>query len=375
MDQSLNPSILFIPHPSALIPVKLSRMTLTITELDAGGGGHERVALGVDEASGYRGIIAVHSTALGPALGGTRFWNYASDGEALTDALRLSRGMTYKNALARIPFGGGKSVIIGDNRTRERASVFRAHGRFVETFEGRYITAEDVGTSPADMELCRAETRHAAGLVGRSGDPSPFTAHGVFRAMQAAARFRWGADSLAGRTVALQGLGNVGLNLARELREAGARLVVADVDPERARRAAAELGAAAVEPAEIYGAAADVFAPCALGGVLNDETLPRLTVEIVCGAANNQLLEARHGDALDARGILYAPDYAANAGGVINGCRELLGWTPQRSYERVHALYDTLLDIFRLSRDQNVPTHLAADRLAEARLRAGVGPR
>ncbi len=349
---------------------------MTITELDAGGGGsHERAAMCVDEASGYRGIIAVHSTALGPALGGTRFWDYASDAEALTDALRLSRGMTYKNALAGIPFGGGKSVIIGDNRTREREGIFRAHGRFVETFAGRYITAEDVGTSPADMELCRAETRHAAGLAGRSGDPSPFTAHGVFRAMQAAAKFRWGADSLSGRTVALQGLGNVGLNLARELRDAGARLVVADVDAGRARRAADELGARPVAPDEIYGVAADVFAPCALGGGLNDETLPRLKAEIVCGAANNQLLEARHGDALDARGLLYAPDYAANAGGVINGCRELLGWTPEHSYERVHALYDTLLHIFALARDAGMPTHAAADRLAEERLRGAASAR
>ena len=343
---------------------------MTITELDARGGGHERVALCSDPESGYRGIIAVHSTALGPALGGTRFWNYASDEEALTDALRLSRGMTYKNALADVPFGGGKSVIIGDNRTREREKIFHAHGRFVETFGGGYITAEDVGTSPADMELCRAETQRVAGLTGRSGDPSPFTAHGVFRAMQAAAQFRWGADSLAGRTVALQGLGNVGVNLARELRDAGAQLVVTDVDPERARRAADELGAASVAPEEIYGVAADVFAPCALGGVLNDETLTQLKVEIVCGAANNQLLEARHGDALDAHGILYAPDYAANAGGVINGCRELLGWTPERSYERVHALYDTLLHIFSLAHSEGTPTHAAADRLAEERLRA-----
>ena len=350
-------------------------MTMTITELDARGGGHERVALCSDPEVGYRGIIAVHSTALGPALGGTRFWDYASDEEALVDALRLARGMTYKNALAGIPFGGGKSVIIGDNRTRERERVFRAHGRFVEIFAGSYITAEDVGTTPADMELCRAETRHAAGLAGGSGDPSPFTARGVLRAMQAAAKFRWGADSLAGRTVALQGLGHVGLYLARALRESGARLVVADVDAGRARRAADELGARPVAPDEIYGVAADVFAPCALGGVLNDETLPQLKVEIVCGAANNQLLEARHGDALHARGILYAPDYAANAGGVINGCRELLGWTPERSGERVRALYDTLLHIFTLARDAGVPTHAAADRLAEARLRDAAAAR
>jgi leucine dehydrogenase len=342
---------------------------MKITELDARGrGGHERVVLCEDGRAGYRAVVAVHSTAAGPALGGTRLWNYPSVEAAVTDALRLARGMTYKNALAGLPFGGGKSVIIADARTVERGELFRAHGRFVETFGGRYVTAEDVGTTPADMEVVARETRHVAGLTNRSGDPSPHTAHGVFRAMQAAARFRWGADSLAGRAVAVQGCGNVGLNLARELRAAGARLVVTDVDEERARRAALELGARLVAPEEIYGAAADVFAPCALGGVVNDETIPRLRAEIVCGAANNQLLEARHGDALDARGRLYAPDYAANAGGVINGCRELLGWTPEQSAQKVHALYDTLLDIFRLARDENTPTHSAADRLAEARL-------
>jgi leucine dehydrogenase len=348
---------------------------MRITELDAGRGeGHERVALGEDDGAGYRAVVAVHSTALGPALGGTRLWNYASVGEAVDDALRLSRGMTYKNALAGLPFGGGKSVIIADGRSVDREKLFRAHGRFVETFKGAYVTAEDVGTTPADMERVARETRHVAGLAALSGDPSPHTARGVFRAMQAAARFRWGADSLAGRTVTVQGCGSVGLNLARELRRAGARLVVADVDEERARRAAQELDAQLVAPGEITDAGADVFAPCALGGVINDETISRLRVEIVCGAANNQLREARHGDALHARGILYAPDYAANAGGVINGCRELLGWTPEQSSEKINSLYDTLLDIFRLARGENIPTHAAADRLAEARLRAGVAP-
>ena len=345
---------------------------MKITELDVRGrGDHERVALCEDAEAGYRAVVAIHSTVLGPALGGTRLWNYGSVDEAVSDALRLARGMTYKNALAGLPFGGGKSVIIADGRSIDREKIFRAHGRFVETFKGGYMTAEDVGTSPSDMALVERETSYVAGLAGRSGDPSPHTAHGVFRAMQAAARFRWGADSLAGRTVAVQGCGNVGLNLARELRRAGARLVVADVDGERAGRAARELDAQQVGTDEIYDAEADVFAPCALGGVVNDDTLARLRVEVVCGAANNQLLEARHGDALHARDILYAPDYAANAGGVVNGCRELLGWTPEQSAQKVHSLYDTLLDIFTLARDENVPTHAAADRLAEARLRAG----
>jgi leucine dehydrogenase len=340
---------------------------MRITELEAGG--HELLLSCVDESAGYRGFIAVHSTRLGPAVGGTRFWSYASDEEAVADALRLSRGMTYKNALAGLPLGGGKSVIVGDNRTRERERIFRAHGRFVETLGGRYVTAEDVGTSPADMEVVRAQTRHVAGLPGRSGDPSPATARGVLRAMQAAARFRWGSDELKGRRVAIQGLGHVGYQLARGLRAAGARLFVSDTDESRVRRAVEEFGAARAAW-EIYSVGADIFAPCALGGVLNDETIPRLRVEIVAGAANNQLLEARHGDALASRGILYAPDYVANAGGVINGCVELLGWRPEDARRKVEAIYDTLLNIFRLARADSVPPHVAADRLAEERLKA-----
>ena len=343
---------------------------MEVSELATVRGEYEQVASCVDEV-GYRGLIAIHSTALGPAVGGTRFWHYASDGAAVEDLLRLARGMTYKNALAGIPFGGGKSIIIGDNSTTNRGPIFRAHGRFVETFGGRYITAEDVGTSPADMEYVRLETRHVAGLPGRSGDPAPFTARGVLRALQAAAKHSWGSDSLAGRKVALQGCGHVGYHLAASLHTAGARLIVADVDPARAERLVKEFGAVAVVPEEIYGSRADVFAPCALGGVINDQTIPRLKVEIVVGAANNQLLEARHGDALARSGILYAPDFAANAGGVINGCRELLGWEPSHAAAKVDEIYDTLLDIFGTAEAEGIPTYKAAERLAERRLRAG----
>ena len=329
---------------------------------------HERVLSCRDEANGYHGIIAIHSTRLGPALGGARFWNYASQEDALFDVLRLSRGMTYKNALAGLPFGGGKSIIIGDNRTTRRAELFRAHGRFVETLGGSYITAEDVGTSTTDMEYVLTVTQHVAGLANRSGDPSPVTARGVFRAMQAAARHRWGADEIAGRKVALQGCGHVGYYLAKELHEAGAKLIVTDVDRARFERVVGECGAESVEPEEIYGVKADIFAPCALGGILNDRTLPQLKVEIVAGAANNQLLDARHGEALAARDILYAPDYAANAGGVINGCIELLGWEQAESRTKVEAIYDTLLEIFQLAETDGIPTYKAADQLAEARL-------
>jgi leucine dehydrogenase len=329
---------------------------------------HERVLFGRDEASGYRGIIAIHSTQLGPALGGARFWNYASEADALTDVLRLSRGMTYKNALAGLPFGGGKSIIIGDNRTLQREELFRAHGRFVETLGGSYLTAEDVGTTTADMEFVLMETEHVAGLAHLSGDPSPVTARGVFRAMQAAARHRWGTDELAGRRVALQGCGHVGYYLAKELREAGAQLIVTDVDGERIERVVSDYEAERVAPEEIYAVEADIFAPCALGGILNDRTIPQLKTEIVAGAANNQLLEARHGETLNARGILYAPDYAANAGGVINGCIELLNWEQSHSRAKVEAIYDTLLEIFQLADAQGIPTSKAADQLAEARL-------
>lgn len=333
---------------------------------------HERVLSGRDEASGYRGIIAIHSTRLGPALGGARFWNYPSDRDALTDVLRLARGMTYKNALAGLPFGGGKSIIIGDNKTTRRAEIFRAHGRFVETLEGLYITAEDVGTGTADMDYVRLETEHVGGLADRSGDPSPVTAHGVFRAMQAAAQHRWGTDEIDGRRVALQGCGHVGYYLAKELHEAGAHLIVTDVDAEKVERVVVELGAERVAPEEIYAVEADVFAPCALGGIFNDETISQLRVEIIAGAANNQLLDKRHGESLAARGILYAPDYAANAGGVINGCIELLGWEQAESRAKVETIYDTLLEIFRLAEIKGIPTYKAADQLAEARLQQAV---
>jgi leucine dehydrogenase len=289
---------------------------------------------------------------------------------AVKDLLRLARGMTYKNALAGIPFGGGKSIVLSNGNLIDREELFRAHGRFVETFGGRYITAEDVGTSPADMEFVRMETRHVAGLLGKSGDPSPVTARGVFRALQAAAKHRWGSDDVTGRTVALQGCGNVGYYLASNLKQAGARLIATDVDAAKVDRVAKEFGAVAVAPEEIYASDADIFAPCALGGIINDETIPQLKVEIVVGGANNQLLEARHGDELHRLGIVYAPDYAANAGGMINGCRELLGWEPAQSAAKVEEIYDTLLDIFRTAEAEGIPTYKAADRLAERRLQS-----
>jgi len=332
--------------------------------------GHEQLVLCQDAAAGYRGIIAVHSTTLGPALGGTRFWNYASDEDAIVDALRLARGMTYKNAVAGLNLGGGKSVIIGDNKTADREMIFRAHGRFVESLGGRYITAEDVGTSTADMDYVHMETDYVSGLAGRSGDPSPVTAHGVFRAIQASAKVRWGSDDLSTRTIAVQGCGHVGYYLSKELHEAGAKLIVTDIDPERVQRVVNELGARAVSSDEIYGVQADIFAPCALGAIINDATIPRLKVEIVAGAANNQLLEERHGDALEKRNILYTPDYVANAGGVINVYGEIADWTSERSFRKADEIYDTILKVFAIADAEKIPTYLAADRLAEQRINA-----
>jgi leucine dehydrogenase len=331
--------------------------------------GYERVVFGIDDSAGYQGIIIIHSTALGPAVGGTRLWRYPTNDAALTDGLRLARGMTYKNALADVPFGGGKSIVIDNGNGADRAAIFRAHGRLVESLAGKYITAEDVGTSPGDMEFVLEETQHVAGLQARSGDPSPRTARGVFRAMQAAAKYRWGSDDLSGKTVAIQGCGHVGYYLGGELHRAGAKLIVTDVDQERVKRMVTDYDAKAVSLEDIYSAPADIFAPCALGGVINDQTIPKLTAKMVVGAANNQLLEPRHGDLLEERGILYAPDYAANAGGIINGCcLEMMGWTVEQTAQKLEAIYDTLLKIFDIAEREHVPTYKAADHLTEQRL-------
>ena len=333
--------------------------------------GHEQVVCCSDKSTGYRGVIAIHDTTLGPALGGCRFWNYASDDEAVTDALRLSRGMTYKNAVAGLNLGGGKSVIIGDNRTANREMIFRAHGRFVESLGGRYVTAEDVGTGTADMDYVHMETEYVAGLANRSGDPSPVTAHGVFRSIEASAKWRWGSSSLSGKTILVQGLGNVGNYLMKELTAAGAKLIVTDIRQEKVAHAVKEYGAKAVSDTEIYSQQADIYAPCALGATINDDTIPKLKVEIVCGGANNVLLEPRkHGEALEKRSILYAPDFVANAGGVINVYSELAGWTRERALRKADEIFDTLLGVFAIAKEKGIPSYEAADALAERRLAA-----
>jgi len=330
--------------------------------------GHEEIVMCSDPSVGYKGILAVHSTKLGPALGGTRFWQYSTDEEGITDALRLSRGMTYKNAVAGLHLGGGKSIIIGDNKTKNREKIFRAHGRFVETLGGRYITAEDVGTNTKDMSYVQMETKHVAGLAGKSGDPSPVTAHGVFRAVQASANRMWGSDGLEGKTVAVQGCGSVGSYLAGELHEAGAKLIVSDIDAAKTARVEKATGAKVVQGDAIFSADADIFSPCALGGIINDKTIPKLKARIVAGGANNQLLEERHGDELQRRGILYAPDYVANAGGVINVYGEVVGWDAQRALDKADDIYDTILKVFDIAEANKIPTYEAEDRLAEQRL-------
>jgi leucine dehydrogenase len=332
--------------------------------------GHEQLLLSHDPSCGYLGIIAIHDTTLGPALGGTRFWQYQNTDEAVTDALRLARGMTYKAAVAGINLGGGKSVIIGDNRRVDREALFRAHGRFVETLNGRYITAEDVGTGPADMEYIKLETDHVAGLLGLSGDPSPVTAYGTYVGMKAAAKACWGSDSLAGKTVSVQGAGNVAYHLCRHLHEDGVRLNVTDIRPEKVKRVVDEFGAVGVAHDGIYDQKAHIYAPCALGATINDDTIPRLKVEIIAGAANNQLAEDRHGDELQKRGVLYAPDYVINGGGVINVYGEIHRWPAERSLKKAGEIYETLLRIFEIARNDKIPTYKAADRLAEQRIAA-----
>jgi leucine dehydrogenase len=334
--------------------------------------GHEQVVFCHEASCGYFGIIVIHDTTLGPALGGTRFWNYNSTDEAVTDALRLARGMTYKAAVAGLDLGGGKSVIVGDNKRADRETLFRAHGRFVESLGGRYITAEDIGTSPADMEYVRGETSHVAGLQNLSGDPSPVTGYGVYMGMKAAAKQRWGKDSLAGKTVLVQGAGKVAYYLCSHLHEEGARIVVTDIDAAKVKRVVGEFGATTVAPDAIYDQKGDIYAPCALGATVNDDTLKRLKVEVVAGGANNQLAEERHGIQLEKQGMLYAPDFVINGGGLINVYGELEGWPLDRAKRKAAEIYDAILKIFAIAGRDGIPSFQAADRLAEERI-ASVG--
>ncbi|WP_088006386.1 branched-chain amino acid dehydrogenase [Indiicoccus explosivorum] len=332
---------------------------------------YEQLVFCQDKTSGLKAIICIHDTTLGPALGGTRMWNYKSEEEAIEDAIRLGRGMTYKNAAAGLNLGGGKTVIIGDPLKDKNEEMFRAFGRFIQGLNGRYITAEDVGTTVADMDLIHEETDFVTGVseaFGSSGNPSPVTAYGCFLGIKAAAKEAFGDDSLEGKTVTVQGVGNVAFTLCRHLHEDGAKLIVTDINKEAVQRAVEEFGATAVEPDEIYSQEADIFAPCALGAIINDETIPQLKVKVVAGSANNQLKEERHGDMLEERGIVYAPDFVINAGGVINVADELYGYNQERAMKRVETIYDSITRIFAISKRDGIPSYQAADRLAEERI-------
>jgi leucine dehydrogenase len=298
-------------------------------------------------------------------------WTYASEEDAIEDALRLSRGMTYKNAAAGLNLGGGKTVIIGDPRKDKNEEMFRAFGRYIQGLNGRYITAEDVGTTVEDMDLIHEETDFVTGIspaFGSSGNPSPVTAYGVYRGMKAAAKEAFGTDSLEGKVVAVQGVGNVSYNLCRHLHEEGAKLIVTDINKESVARAVESFGATAVNPDEIYGVDCDIYAPCALGAVINDQTINQIRAKVIAGAANNQLKESVHGDQIHEKGIIYAPDYVINAGGVINVADELLGYNRERALKKVETVYDTIERVIEIAKRDQIPTYKAADRMAEERI-------
>lgn len=335
--------------------------------------GHERVLICSNPEVGLKAIIAVHSTTLGPGLGGVRMWPYNSFDEAMRDVLRLSRGMTYKAAAAGLNLGGGKAVIIGDPKKDKSEALFRSFGQYIHSLGGLYISAEDVGITVEDCETIRIETPWVTGVsaaLGGSGDPSPVTAFGTLQGMKAAAMRKW-SSTLEGKTVAIQGLGSVGMWLASYLRDEGASAIFGcDIDEDATQRAASEYGVEIVSPDSIYDIDCDVFAPCALGAVLNDDTIPRLQCEVIAGAANNQLDEDRHGDELAERGILYAPDFVINAGGLINVYNELTGdYNRERAMILTRTIYVKMMRVFELADEHGTSTADAADKVAEERLR------
>jgi|TARA_B100000029_G_scaffold99593_2_gene89745 leucine dehydrogenase len=345
-------------------------MSIVIESMDKKG--HEQVVFCNDEDTGLKAIIAIHNTTIGPALGGCRMWNYETEEDALTDVLRLSRGMSYKAAIANLNLGGGKAVIIGDSKKDKNEILFRSFGRFVEGLTGRYITAEDVGTSVKDMEWVRMETKYVTGIsraLGGSGDPSPVTALGTSVGIKATVKKQLGKDSIHGMKIGVQGVGHVGYYLCQYLAEEGAQLLVTDIDSDALKKVVDEFGAEVIGLEDIYDADIDIYAPCALGATLNDETIPKLKCSIVAGAANNQLKnEQTHAQMLKDRGILYAPDYAINAGGLINVANEIEGYNRDRAFSQAEGIYDTLMTIYLRAEDDNVTTHEAATKVAEKRM-------
>lgn len=336
--------------------------------------GHEEIIFFSDSSCGLKAIVAIHNTILGPALGGTRMWPYKSENEAIEDVLRLSRGMTYKAAVSGLNLGGGKSVIIGDPVLDKSEALFRSYGRFLESLNGRYITAEDVNIKVEDIEHIYTETSNVVGVAkihGGSGNPAPYTALGVFRGIEASCLKTYGDRSVQGKVVAIQGVGSVGYNLAEILEEHGAKIYYTDINQQNLQLFKERFSESHyVSTDEIYSVPCDIYSPCALGAILNDQTIPKLKCKIVAGAANNQLAEDRHGLELKKRGILYAPDYLINAGGLMNVSIEFEGWNDEKSKRMVDTIYSTSLNIFKISDKENIPINKAADLLAEKRLEA-----
>lgn len=332
---------------------------------------HEQLLFCNDNATGLKAIIAVHNTTLGPALGGTRMWAYNNETEALIDVLRLSRGMTYKNSISGLNLGGGKAVIIGDARKMKNEALMRRFGKFVNSLGGKYITAEDVGINTTDMTYVKMETDHVVGLPGKSGDPSPVTAYGVYMGMKAAAKIRFGSDSLNGKKIAVQGVGHVGEYLVQHLSKEGAQVFVSDIHEDTLKRVSETYKAKIVGTDEIYGIDMDIYAPCALGATVNDATLQQLKCSIIAGAANNQLKnEAVHGEVVREKGILYIPDFMINAGGVINCYAEVKGFTAEWAMSKAEEIYERTISIVKRSEDSKIPTYKIANTMAEERIQA-----
>ena len=337
--------------------------------------GHEEVVFCHNKDAGLKAIIAIHNSVLGPALGGLRMWNYATEQDALNDVLRLSRGMTYKAAVSGLNLGGGKAVIIGDPAQDKSEALFRAFGRFVNSLNGRYITAEDVGIDVNDMEFVYKETPFVTGVHqvhGGSGDPSPFTAYGTLQGLMAALQVKFGNEDVGKYAYAVQGVGHVGMEFVKLLRERGAKVFVTDINKELVQRAVDDHRAEAVAPDQIYDVDAQVYSPCALGGTVNENTLPRLKCQVICGAANNQLANDEIGDEVMRKGILYAPDYAVNAGGLMNVSLEIDGYNRERAMRMLRTIYFNLGRIFEIAERDGIPTYKAADRMAEERI-ASIG--
>ncbi|MDE0536118.1 MULTISPECIES: Glu/Leu/Phe/Val family dehydrogenase [unclassified Tenacibaculum] len=335
---------------------------------------HEQIVFCNDEDTGLKAIIGIHNTTLGPALGGTRMWQYKSEWEALNDVLRLSRGMTYKSAVTGLNLGGGKAVIIGDAKTQKNDALMRKFGEFVNSLSGKYITAEDVGMETRDMDVIREVTPHVTGVseaIGGSGNPSPVTAYGVYMGMKAAAKYKFGTDNLEGKKVLVQGVGHVGETLVKHITDEGAQVILNDINEARLEELSKKYGAKVVLGNDIFGLDLDIYAPCALGATLNDESIAQLKAQVVAGAANNQLAnELKHGTMLKERGIAYAPDFLINAGGIINVYAEVEGYDKAESLKRTENIYNTTLEIFNLSEKENITTHQAAFNIAQARIDA-----